>query len=334
MTKIKSVKVSNQFAFENHNVNASELGRPKTVDGKSYISGQKIRYMIMSAMSNLNDKSEYVVSTGDAPMCDVTKDLRSDICGYMDAENKGSYANRRTSPLRVAFATSSNKSKYFDDLFVRFKQNQADKSDNGNQRINNKVYSHSDIFNVNISLDCTRLSSTEIFEFKDNKYLSRETINHVDEIERKRRVELVINSLLYLQGLANQARNAVENKAIKTFICFDTIDSFDKFFDKSETDQKMILSDLELRGVKYFIGDNTNTNLPSVDVATQNAIKYLQSNDVELNNESTRIVEYSKFESDLKIKFDAEVAAKAKSKKDKKSTSESTSESDTDTDAE
>lgn len=315
--KIRSLKISNQFVFENHNVNANESSSPKSVDGKSYISGQKIRYMILNAISDLNDNQEYIVSTGDAALCDITKDLRSDIGGYMDTGNKETYANKRTSPLRVSFAISKNKSKYFDDLFVRFKTNPLDVTANKEQRINTKTYSHKDVFNVNVSLDCVKLSSIELFDFDEkNKFIKREVINVVDEKERKRRVSLVIRSLVYLQGLANQSRNAVENKAVKTFICFDTIDSFEKYFDKTEIEQQQILAELDKRGAKYFIGSSENTDGITVEIATKNAIDYLNKELVELVNNSIMVKPHEELISELKAKMGE--LKEIEAKKDKK----------------
>lgn len=330
--KIRSLKISNQFVFENHNVNANESASPKSVDGKSYISGQKLRYMMLNAICDLNDNKEYIVSTGDAPLCNITKDLRSDIGGYMDAGNKETYANKRTSPLRVSFSVSKNKSKYFDDLFVRFKTNPLDVTANSEQRINTKTYSHKDVFNVNVSLDCVKLSSIELFDFDEkNKFIKKEVINLVDEKERKRRVSLVIQSLVYLQGLANQSRNAVENKAVKTFICFDTIDSFEKYFDKTEVEQQHFLTELDNRGAKYFIGSSENTDGITVEIATRNAIDYLNKELVELVNNSTEVKSHEQLISEMKAKMDElkEIEAKKRektkgSKKGKKSQIEET----------
>src|ERR1051326_4634331 len=75
-------------------------------EGRVYISGQKQRHALFSALDRLNRDddarivggAETYVSNGDGVTTIVETDLRADLGGFLDT-NKGSYSGRRTAPL-------------------------------------------------------------------------------------------------------------------------------------------------------------------------------------------------------------------------------------------
>jgi len=254
---IRTINISTEYVFEMHNVNANEDASPKNVKGRFYISGQKVRFMLMSGLNLFNrDSKDTFVSTSDGVTCNISDDLRSDLNGYMETGDK-IYGNKRNSPVYTSFALSKKKSTFFEDLWVRFKTSNSEDKHNA-QRINNKTYSELDVVNFNYMLDCSMLSTTKYYEFDPSKktFISEHYIKHVDETERKRRVRLFIEATSQLIGLANQARNAVVNTPEKVFIAFDEVGSFVKFFEMDQNRQSDYLSDLNTRKIKYFIGDN------------------------------------------------------------------------------
>lgn len=278
--KIHSINISKEHKLENHNVNSNEEGQPKEVNGKTAISGQKLRHSIFENIEVLNkqdsNKGNTYLSNADGVTCDISTDLRSDFGGYMDTSDM-SFANKRKSPINVAYAVSKHKNNFFDDLFVRF-SNSPTTTKHNKQRINTKSYSAEDIITTNYSLDCLMLSTTKYFTYTDEKHISSEYVKHVDEKERKRRAILFLKGSRNLSGMANQARNAISTRPKKVFISFDTINTFEKYFDLNVDEQKSYLKELDRRNVKYIIGDD-NSNY-SVDSAYAEAEQFLIENEL------------------------------------------------------
>lgn len=277
MKKIRKINVCTEMLLENHNINANEEGTNKEVNGRSAISGQKLKYMLLNTIKDLNNNENNIhISNGDGATGDVASDLRSDLGGFMNTADK-SYSNRRTSPISVTYAVAKEKSNYFDDLFVRFTMNEELKSKeksekkHGEQRINNKTYSSEDVIPFAFCLDCKSLSSTEYFNYKDGKHLSSVRYKHVTEEERKRRASMYILSTSQLEGWANQSRNAISNIPKKVFIAFNTDNQFIDYFKLSESEQNSIKKMLDYKNVKYFIG----VGYEEVYKAYESAINYL-----------------------------------------------------------
>jgi len=314
MKKVKSINVCTQYKMDMHNVNGNESTSPKNVNGRNYISGQKIRFMLLETIKELSNNNVQI-STSDGVQCDIANDLRSDLAGYMNT-SEGNYASRRTSPLQVGFALATKQSNYFEDLFVRFKTNPTTNEQN-KQRINDKTYSESDIFNFNYMLDCSMLSTSEYFTYDKEKFVERMFIKHVSEKERKNRANLFLMGTSYLKGLANQSRNAVDNKAKKVFICFDSISIFKKYFEMSDTEKSDLLSDLDKRNIPYFIGGEGESM--GVNEAYEKACQKLDI--LELEDYSKEILT----QDEVKAKYSKNLSldeAETKSKK-KKENSES-----------
>lgn len=286
MSKILTINVSAEYVFENHNVNASEDGRPKENVDRAIVSGQKIRYMLFEKMKDFLSKNgnQNKISTGDSLTGDIVNDLRSDFGGYMlttseteEEPEEGKKAKKvkkgknekRSSPLRVSFAQAKKKSSYFDDLFVRFKNDES-KEDNAKQRINTKVFSQHDEFVFNYQLNVDELGRKKEFEIVDGSFVSEKNTLQYSEEEKLFRLELFLNSVSELKGLANQSRNAVENTPKKIFISFAKDRRFVNYFNYDETEKNNYLAE------KVFIGDD-KTNY-TVKNALADAISWLKEN--------------------------------------------------------
>lgn len=277
-SKINSINVSVEYELENHNVNASEDGKPKEIDGKVYISGQKIKYMLFQRMKDIISKNgiQTQIPAGDMKTGDLTNDIVSDIGGYMITEkNKDSFT--RKSPLDVSFAVSKETSNYFDDLFVRFK-NFENKNDKEEQRINNKTFSEKDIIPINYRLSTDEVGTTKHFEIENNKFVKQFDVLRISNEEKLNRILYFIESTNGLIGLANTSRNAVENTPKKWFIAFDSKKQFRKYFEMSEDEKSTYLEDLNKRNIKYFEGDSEKKSGLSVDEAVESAINYMKEN--------------------------------------------------------
>jgi len=306
------------MVLDNHNVNANEEGNNKEVNGRVAISGQKLKYMMLSSIKTLNEKSGGMgyVSNGDGATGDIVMDLRSDLGGYMITSDKN-YSNRRTSPISVAYAVSENKSNFFDDLFVRFKMDKKDKKDkkasnetdekHNKQRINNKTYSEKDIIGLSFALDCKYLSASEYFTYSDGRNLSSVMYNHVDEVERLRRVRMYIDSTKFLEGWANQSRNAIVNTPIEVFISFNTNSEFINYYNLNNTQRASLLKRLDNDGIRYFIGSDDSEY--SVSDAYNDALLYLNS--VEMVGSDNLV----KTQAEVDLEFTEPVAENGKKKK-------------------
>src|SRR5438445_12783666 len=109
--EIKGILVTIIAPMTDHIANGGEkiLGNASSIkqrpDGRVYISGQKQRHALFSALDRLNLEtrplegkySDTYVSNGDGVTTVVERDLRADLGGFLDT-NKGNYSGRRTAP--------------------------------------------------------------------------------------------------------------------------------------------------------------------------------------------------------------------------------------------
>lgn len=279
MSKKITINVSGEYTFKNHNVNANEDGMPKNVNGKTYISGQKIRYMILEKMKDfLKEGDNTEISTGDSATGDIATDIRSDLGGYMIAKKgKGERAKTRKSPINVAFAYAKEASDYFDDLFVRFKNdNTPENDDDTKQVINSKRYSTEDIIPINVQLNVDEVGRNKEFEIDGGKFVSEKNNLLISTEEKLRRIEMFIRSSVELVGLANTSRNATSNTPDRVFISFSENREFNDYFNKSSIEQ----DNYRKRNPIHFIGDNSTE--VSVNDAVEKAVEYLMNNSDEI----------------------------------------------------
>ena len=284
--QIKGILVSIVAPMDNHMANGGEklLGNAssikRTPDGKVYISGQMQRHVLFSAMERLNDsdqnKQSTFISNGDGVTNQIENDLRADMGGFMHP-SKGDYSGRRTAPLSATIAVALDKSEVGRDLLIRLKQDPN--TDSKDQALATKEFSEHDLMNMNFHLDITSLSISKTFKYEGGYHLATNYIKHAADVERKRRAMLFLESTRSMNDYANQARNAVSGEPQKVLIVYDNKLSRKAsryFATNSETERTNILAELEERGAKYFIGNDTSSE-KSVATAYKEAFDFINS---------------------------------------------------------
>lgn len=283
--EIKGILVTALAPFENHIANGGEklLGNASSIkrrpDGRVYVSGQMQRHVLFSAIDRINTtdsaKGETFVSNGDGISNLIEKDLRADMGGFMHP-SKGDYSGRRTAPLSVTPAVAVGVSEVGRDLLVRIRFDQS--KDAKDQALATKEFSEYDLMHMNFFLDISALSVSKAFEYKKSFNLGTKYFKHAGDDERKRRARLYLEATKSMNDYASQARNAVSGEPQKVLIVFDTVLSrkASRYFVAGEQEQKNILVELEARGAKYFIGDDTTEK--SVYKAYKESLDFLNEN--------------------------------------------------------
>lgn len=297
--EIKGILVTVLAPFENHIANGGEklLGNASSIkrrpDGRVYISGQMQRHVLFSAMDRLNmadpAKGETFVSNGDGISNLIENDLRADMGGFMHP-SKGDYSGRRTAPLSVTPAVAINESEVGRDLLVRIRFDESE--DAKDQALATKEFSQYDLMHMNFFLDISALSISKAFIYERSFNIGTRFFKHADDAERKRRARLYLEATRSMNDYASQARNAVSGEPQKVLIIFDTILSrkASRYYVASEQEQKNILAELETRGAKYFIGDDTTER--SVNKAYKEALAFLASNELYDPAEGNEVVTF------------------------------------------
>lgn len=290
--EIKGILVSLLAPMSDHIANGGEkiLGNASSIkrrpDGRVYISGQKQRHALFSAMDRLNRDDddrivggmETYVSNGDGITTLVETDLRADLGGFLDT-NKGSYSGRRTAPLTATPAVALEPSEVGRDLLIRLKVN-TDKDSERNQALATREYSQLDIMKMNFFIDVSAVSIRKRFRYSGEKHVETQFVKHVDEDERKRRIRLALESTGSLTDYANNARNATSGEPQQVLIVFDTRLSrkASRYFGAGEAERANILKELDGRGAVYFLGDDTTADGDSVAEVYQKALDFLAAN--------------------------------------------------------
>ncbi len=297
--EIKGILVTALAPFENHIANGGEklLGNASSIkrrpDGRVYVSGQMQRHVLFSAIDRINTtdpaKGETFVSNGDGISNLIEKDLRADMGGFMHP-SKGDYSGRRTAPLSVTPAVAINESEVGRDLLVRVRFDESE--DAKNQALATKEFSQKDLMHMNFFLDISALSISKAFEYKNSFNLGTKYFKHANDSERKRRARLYLEATKSMNDYASQARNAVSGEPQKVLIVFDTVLSrkASRYFVTGEQEQRNILEELEARGAKYFIGDDTTDK--SVFSAYKEALAFLDANQLYDPAKGTEVVTF------------------------------------------
>lgn len=297
--KIKGILITLLAPMSDHIANGGEkiLGNASSIkqrpDGRVYISGQKQRHALFSAMERLNfedsQRNGTYVSNGDGVTTVIEKDLRADLGGFLQTK-KEHYSGRRTAPLSATPAVAYNElrpssdsdaskaaSEVGRDLLIRLKVNQGGDRE---QALATREYSQEDLMLMNFFVDVGAVSIRKRFTYRDEMHLDTEYVKHVDETERRRRIRLVLEATNSLTDYANQARNAVSGEPQKVLLVFDTKLSrkASRYFRAGEAEQANILKELDKRGAKYFLGDDTSGEGMSVMDAYDAAYKFFDEN--------------------------------------------------------
>ncbi len=302
---IKGILVTLIAPMSDHIANGGEkiLGNASSIkqrpDGRVYISGQKQRHALFSAIDRLNrdspDEKDTYISNGDGVTTVVERDIRADLGGFLDT-NKGSYSGRRTAPLTATPAVALQPSEVGRDLLIRLTQNPnvvsqeeyeklTDEEKKGkskrSQALATREFSQSDDMVMNFFVDVGAVSIRRRCSYEKEMHVKTEYVKHVPEAERKRRVSLALESTGVLTEYANNARNATSGEPQKVLIVFDTRLSRKAsryFTTASEAEQKNLLAELEKREAVWFYGDDTSSEGDSVAEAYEKALAFLDAN--------------------------------------------------------
>jgi len=289
--EIKGILVSAIAPFENHIANGGEklLGNASSIkrrpDGRVYVSGQMQRHVLFSAIDRLNlsdqNKGNTFVSNGDGISNQIENDLRADMGGFMHP-SKGDYSGRRTAPLSVTPAVAIDESEVGRDLLVRVRFDES--ADAKDQALATKEFSQKDLMHMNFFLDISALSISKAFEYKNSFNIATKFFKHAKDEERKRRARLYLEATKLMNDYASQARNAVSGEPQTVLIVFDSVLSrkASRYLVAKEQEQKNILAELDARGAKYFVGDDTTDK--SVYQAYKNAFEFLAKEENTLFN--------------------------------------------------
>ncbi len=307
--EIKGILVTMLVPMSDHIANGGEkiLGNASSIkqrpDGRVYISGQKQRHALFSAMDRLNFSDERrggtYVSNGDGITTIVENDLRSDLGGFLDT-NKGKYSGRRTAPLTATPAVAMEASTVGRDLLIRLKVNSDENSERG-QALATREYSQDDLMLMNFFIDVGAVSIRKRYRYAKEMHVATEYVKHVGEDERKRRIALALEATASLTDYANQARNAVSGEPQQVMIVFDTKLSRKtcRYFRAGATEQGNLKTELDKRKAIYFFGDDTSGNADSVVTAYEKALDFLEANSLFDPTEGATPITTEQFENSI-----------------------------------
>jgi CRISPR-associated protein Cst2 len=285
--EIKGILVTFIAPMNDHIANGGEkiLGNASSIkqrpDGRVYISGQKQRHALFSAMERLNfsdnNRGDTYVSNGDGTTTIIENDLRADLGGFLQTK-KESYSGRRTAPLTATPAVALEPSEVGRDLLIRLKVNEN--KDTRDQALATREYSQDDLMLMNFFIDIGAVSIRKDYTYEGEMHLQTHYHKHVDENERKRRVKLALEATNSLTDYANNARNATCGEPQKILVVFDSKLSRKaaRYFNAEEAERKNILRELDNRDAKYFFGDDTAETGDSVFDAYEKAFSFLNEN--------------------------------------------------------
>lgn len=286
MQPIRGILISTLAPLENHIANGGDklLGNASSIkkgpDGRVYISGQMQRHALFSAMRELNFDDEHrgdtFVSNGDGITDEVERDLRADMGGFLHT-SAGSYSGRRISPISVTPAEALHESAIGQDLLIRLKANEDDSSKS--QALATLEYSQADLMLMNFHLDVGNLSTSKRYEYENEMNVGVNYAKHAPDAERKRRARLFLESVFRLQDYAKQGRNAVSAEPQRVLIVLDPVLSRKaiRYFKAGETEKNNLLKELQHRGAKVIVGDDTQGD-KSVFEALEEAKTFLAEN--------------------------------------------------------
>lgn len=287
--KIKSILVTSIAPMSDHAANRGEklLGNASSVkrrpDGRVYISGQMQRHVLFSAIERLNEdhpeRGETYVANGDGPSTNISKDLRSDLGGFLST-SKGDYSGRRTAPISATPAVAVNPSSIGRDLLIRLKMNE-DTNAQQRQALATNEFSTQDEMVQSFHLDVGSVGVIKEYTYQDESHVATTYKSFIDDEEHARRISLFLQATAAMTDYANQARNAVSGEPNKVLIVLDNKLSrkANRYFqpETSEAERQYILEELEKRKAKVFLGDDTSTGGLSVAEAYEKALESIKA---------------------------------------------------------
>jgi CRISPR-associated protein Cst2 len=286
--EIKGILVSIVAPMYDHIANGGEkiLGNASSIkrrpDGRVYISGQKQRHALFSAIDRLNltdkGRGNTYVSNGDGTTNLIENDIRADLGGFLHTQ-QDSYSGRRTAPLTATPAVALDPSEIGRDLLIRLKVNETENS--REQALATREFSQEDLMVMSFHIDVGAVGIRKRCKYENDFHLNTEYIKHIDENERKRRIRLAVEATNSLTDYANNARNATSGEPQKVLIVFDTKLSRKAcryFQTEYDIERERILAELKKRNAVYFLGDDTSAETDSVADAYEKALAFLAEN--------------------------------------------------------
>lgn len=285
---IKGILVTLLAPMNDHIANGGEkiLGNASSIkqrpDGRVYISGQKQRHALFSAIERLNfsdsQRGATYVSNGDGITNIIENDLRADLGGFLHTQ-KESYSGRRTAPLSATPAVALNPSQVGRDLLIRLKVNTTGDRE---QALATREFSQADVMQMSFFIDVGAVSIRQRSVYESEMHIRTEHVKHVSEAERKRRIKLALEGTSSLTEYANNARNATSGEPQQVLIVFDTKLSrkASRYFQAGEVERANILKELTARDAIYFFGDDTAEGKDSVADAYTKALAFLSENEL------------------------------------------------------
>lgn len=286
--QIKGILVSVLAPMSDHIANGGEkvLGNASSIkqrpDGRVYISGQMQRHALFSAIDRLNlsdeNRGDSYVSNGDGITTVIERDLRADLGGFLQTK-KESYSGRRTAPLSATPAVALSPSQTGRDLLIRLKVVQDGSRE---QALATREFSQDDVMHMSFFIDVSAVGIRKSYTYVEELHLDTQYVKHISPEERKRRIALALEATGSITDYANQARNATSAEPQQVLIVFDTRLSRKaaRYFKAGEAERANLLKELDARGAKYFLGDDTSAEGDSVFDAYQKASEFLKANDL------------------------------------------------------
>jgi len=287
---IKGILVTLVAPMTDHIANAGEkiLGNASSIkqrpDGRVYISGQKQRHALFSALDRLNlvdwVRGDTYISNGDGITTIIERDIRADLGGFLATE-KDNYSGRRTSPLTATPAVALEPSEVGRDLLIRLKVN-PDKDSERNQALATREYSQHDDMVMSFFIDSGAVGIRRRCTYEKELHIHTEFVKHIPEPERKRRVRLALEATGVLTDYANNARNATSGEPQQVLLVFDSRLSrkASRYYRAGDVERYNILAELKKRGAVYFVGNDKDGSADSVAVAYEKALDFLDANEL------------------------------------------------------
>ncbi len=290
---IKGILVTAVAPMSDHIANGGEkiLGNASSIkrrpDGRVYISGQKQRHALFSAIDVLNDNPKTRVTNGDGISAEVETDLRADLGGFLHT-SKENYSGRRSAPLTATPAVAMTQSEIGRDLLIRLKVTSGN-DESKSQALATREFSQDDLMVMSFHIDVGAVSFRKYYKYgaqgtTQGVHLETKYARHASEEERKRRIHLALEATSALTEYANNARNATSAEPQKVLIAFDTRLSRKacRYYKDgvTEWERKCMTAEITGRGGAIFIGDDTDRQAKSVAEAYKAAFDFLENNDL------------------------------------------------------
>jgi CRISPR-associated protein Cst2 len=295
MATIKGVLITAIAPMSDHIANGGEkiLGNASSIkrrpDGRVYISGQKQRHALFSAIDGLNNGTNNTrVTNGDGISAEVETDLRADLGGFLHT-SKESYSGRRSAPVTATPAVARDNSEIGRDLLIRLKVLAGNDESSKGQALATREFSQDDLMVMSFHIDVGAVSFRKYYKYGASGnvagvHMETRYARFADEQERRRRIRLALEGTSALTEYANNARNATSAEPQKVVIAFDTRLSRKacRYFKQGveETEQRNMIAEIEGRGGTVFFGDDTDPNVDSVATAYQKALDFLGTADL------------------------------------------------------